>query len=545
MSVFTIDTPLAEFANVVLGEHGTKRQRSHTKTTIKRLKRHLRREPTLADLKLDIVQSFASALMRVYELNEGSVNGLYLSPLNVLWQAAEGVPGVSARPDVGAFTCLQLGVLDPPALDPTRKVRKPSRDTVARMQKAASAIASGLSNEQAAQAADASVHAMRDWQRQYPELWQTLYGRSMNAIADLVRQQAGTDAIFDNADTYTAKALNCEKWLRDKGERLFDHGEQQTLGRFFETYYRPVCLTDANRKTIESYETALRLWAIATGDPALTSITVETLAKFRQFLSSRRGKKRHHAVSPNTVRSQLKHIQFVLDKAGMPGRRNRDAAGILQTVPYIKPPRERATEPRVAKIEAIEAVYVAAVAASLPNLPRIKPPAWWRALLVVALNTALRRRSLFALEWGNVRWDDRLLIMSATQMKSGRSKAIPMTDAVCQHLQSIRSESGKVFEWPHTMTHFYKCFYQLQREAGIAESERFGLHAIRRTAATRLWSHNPQAAQLMLDHASMQTTIRRYVQSAEILRDAVAAIPQPAAFAASPNSAVASELEPC
>jgi len=57
------------------------------------------------------------------------------------------------------------------------------------------------------------------------------------------------------------------------------------------------------------------------------------------------------------------------------------------------------------------------------------------------------------------------------------------------------------------------------------------LHALRRTAATALFEHNPGAARLLLGHQSDIITQEHYVgRQSEIVRRGMDAMPQPAAF---------------
>ena len=52
--------------------------------------------------------------------------------------------------------------------------------------------------------------------------------------------------------------------------------------------------------------------------------------------------------------------------------------------------------------ELLGLVYTASVAMEEPRFPGVKAPAWWKALLAVAFNTQLRRRTLFEIRWDEV-----------------------------------------------------------------------------------------------------------------------------------------------
>jgi integrase len=108
---------------------------------------------------------------------------------------------------------------------------------------------------------------------------------------------------------------------------------------------------------------------------------------------------------------------------------------------------------------------------------------------------------------------------------------IPLNRTVLDHLQAIRGDREKVFDFGGEMDrYFYTYLHWLQDQCGIPRAEHFGLHALRRTCASRLWASAPAAAQLMLGHTSRDTTQQFYVQGRDILASAVEQMPQPAAF---------------
>lgn len=105
-----------------------------------------------------------------------------------------------------------------------------------------------------------------------------------------------------------------------------------------------------------------------------------------------------------------------------------------------------------------------------------------------------------------------------------------MNDVVYSHLAAIRTDRDMVFEWPYSIEMFRRYFRNLQDAADVP---RFGLHQLRKTCSTILWAADPSAAQLMLGHSSIDITRRHYVKSLEMLTEATAAFPQPAAFGGS------------
>ena len=304
-----------------------------------------------------------------------------------------------------------------------------------------------------------------------------------------------------------------------------------TLGTFFEDWFIPVRLSDASPDTVTTYRVSVRLWAALTGDPPLKEVTPQMLAFFRDALLQRRGLKPASRTSPNTVRRIMRDVQIVLDKAGPPCPRNRDAAGKIPSPPWIKPLREVVRCVQTVGDEQLGWLYTAAIAMDVPRIPGVKPAAWRRSLLVAARCTGLRRRTLLQMGWEHMEWDHSRLHIPGTFFKNRRPQVIPLPPIAIEHLHSIRTDRERIFQWPaRTWCPFHKYFHRLQDSVGIPRSEHFGLHRIRKTVASLIWAQSPEAAQLLCGHASGQTTMRHYVSSNAIVAKAVGLLSLPEAF---------------
>ena len=348
-----------------------------------------------------------------------------------------------------------------------------------------------------------------------------------------IRVMAGTAAVLDDVDAYLVRVKRAEEFSKARGTPLFPHDGQKTLCDFFEGYYLPNQLkaVDAKPCTIEGYRTALRRWAAATGDPPLEKITVETLTLFRQFLERCPGNKGRFKASTHTIRKGLRHVLTVLNKAGPAGPRCRDAAGILPSTPWIRSPKAEDSEPRTVSLEILSAVYDAAACMDAPWVEGIKPPAWWKALIVLAFNTSLRRRTLFEMRLDEISWNEHKILLGGERFKNRRRMTVHLNPIALEHLQTIRAPRRElVFPFPFAQGHFNTLFHRLQMIAGIPKKEWFGLHVIRKTAASILWDFAPQTAQLALGHSTAEVTRRYYVAGMEKVARAFDAMPQPAAF---------------
>lgn len=365
----------------------------------------------------------------------------------------------------------------------------------------------------------------------WPAIWKAAEESFTEEIIGIVREQAGTNAILDDVDGHVNRAALADKWTKQRGEDLFPSGERPTLSKFFDDYFELVALDGAEESTKDQYRIALKRWRLITGDPPLEEISTQVLARFRDALNRSRGCKPHLRMSQNTVSSKLRLIQTILDKAGPPQRRNRDAAGWIKSAPWIKRPTYEPRDIRVVTDEEIEAVWTAAIGMDRPRVDNMKPAKWWRSLMCLAYNTGLRRSTIFSLRWKWVDWDNRVIKIPKGAMKPNRNHSAPLNDTLVRQLRSIYSKERRlVLPWSYNMRYFHTSFHQLQELAGIPSDQRFGLHDLRRTLATTLWESNPQAAMLALGHRDPIVTQRHYVASNRIVDAAINTLPQPAVF---------------
>ncbi len=415
------------------------------------------------------------------------------------------------------------------------------RKVVEDIRQVAALLAAGKTHAEIIAELELLPNTIPEWQMRYRPLWEAEVAHAMNTAAAIIRQLAGTDAILEDPSAYYRQAAAAERWCRRAGVPLFKVSEAPTLTSFFRDYYEPMRLSDVCSGTMKVYQESLRKWTLFTGDPPLATITPLVLARFRDYLQRMKGKDRVSRYSATSVRKILAHIQWVLDKAGPPGPRNRDAADLIATVPWIRLPRLELKEPRIVSDEQLSAVYLATACMDRPRLPGIRPPAWWKAILVFLFNTGLRRGTVFRLHMNAVDWANATLTVPADSIKSRRTHVLPLNTSVIDHLRAIRTNRELLFPWPHgLLAPFYREWHRLLSAAGIPRADHFGFHDIRRTLATRLWVESPAAAQLVLGHVAVSTTIRHYVNGRNIVADALGSLAQPAAFRQPTNQGLGS-----
>ena len=396
--------------------------------------------------------------------------------------------------------------------------------------KAATMFALGRTHPEIDAALKLRKWSSTDFAHKFADLWNVAVEKAMVKVLAVVRAQAGTDAVLDDTPAYIARAARCDQWCRIKGEPLFAGDGRMRMRAFYEAHYKPVRLSDATVHTIGWHRAVLKKWELLTADPAIEDITAITLARFRDAMAAMLGRDRVHLASPNTVWQGLSFIQGVLDRAGPPQRRMRDAVGLLDKVPWVKPPKKMYTAPIMATTEQLNDIYRTCVAMDRPHVTGVKPPAWWRAIVVVCFNTGLRRGTLESLRMKHIDWKGKRLIIPPKVTKTGQGQIIHLTEVALSHLQAIKTDRELVFEgfnWRHS---FYAQFRKLQALAGIPDSEHIGLHAIRKATATLLWEFDPQAAMVTMGHTTPAVTRQRYVDNGGIITRALDRLPQPSAF---------------
>jgi integrase len=153
--------------------------------------------------------------------------------------------------------------------------------------------------------------------------------------------------------------------------------------------------------------------------------------------------------------------------------------------------------------------------------------AYLRPILIVALNTGMRKGEILTLKWSCV--DFQRGIIYVVNTKNGRNREVPMNAAVRQEflqLQNPASESEYVFVNPETgrnLVEIKKGFAGACRDASI---KNFHFHDARHTAATRMADAGVDAFTIaeILGHTTMQMTKRYTHALGENKRQAVEAL---------------------
>ncbi|HEY6186359.1 MAG TPA: site-specific integrase [Pyrinomonadaceae bacterium] len=163
-----------------------------------------------------------------------------------------------------------------------------------------------------------------------------------------------------------------------------------------------------------------------------------------------------------------------------------------------------------------------------------------RALIIAALDTAMRRGELIKLRWSDVNMDAQEIVIRAMNTKTARGRVVAMTPRLHAELEKLRASAPPdndtlVFGIRDTVK---RSFTAACKAAGI---DGFRFHDCRHTAITRMIAAGVQPMEVMkVSGHTQHTTFARYVNpTSQTVRRAADAL---AAFNAEAGAQQAPEL---
>lgn len=226
---------------------------------------------------------------------------------------------------------------------------------------------------------------------------------------------------------------------------------------------------------------------------ALSNLTATAVAKFRDD--------RLKVVAPGTVIRDLATLGAVFNHA-----RREWGYLVPDVVRNVRKPRQPQGRDRVLSEAEEQSLLTAAE-------PKGRRSPWLYPLLVLAIETAMRRGELLTLRWEHVDLERRTAFLPDT--KNGRSRLVPLSPRAIQTLRSLpRSIDGRVIPLSEAAVHIR---FKLACERAGIENLRF--HDLRHTATTRLAEVLCNVVELssVTGHTSLQMLKRYYHPKAEAL----------------------------
>ncbi len=322
-----------------------------------------------------------------------------------------------------------------------------------------------------------------------------------------------------------------------KALSLFDPQPEAPRGITLRCAYEQYKHTSRDEpRTVEAYDNALKLWELISGNPAVQSITVDTLEEFREAFLQHPGLRedRETPLRVTTLHKVWSHLSAILNRCAPQAIGNPLGRGLIDFVPYLELPKVDDPEPRAATLEEMSAIYQSCETATWPTTnPDIAPPDWWRALTVWLFNMVSRRNDFKALAWPEIDLEKRVVLRQSGKSRKRRMK--PLHPTVVTHLMLIRGDflcHGKplVFPMSKAPRMMYEQWYRIQLVAGIPHEDRYKFHEMRSTGLSYYYERSPGGAQEMAEHSDLKTTRRHYFAPSQHLRELVDTHPQPAAF---------------
>lgn len=144
-----------------------------------------------------------------------------------------------------------------------------------------------------------------------------------------------------------------------------------------------------------------------------------------------------------------------------------------------------------------------------------------RRIVVIAINTGLRRGEIFSLCWNDV--DFWLNSIHVRESKTGKGRVVPMNKEARELLLSVNRDGDLIFRSPYTGNRLTKIDKGFRAACRRAELEDFHFHDLRHTFATRLAEGGADAFTIaeILGHSSLVMTKRYTHVSDERKRKAV------------------------
>lgn len=227
----------------------------------------------------------------------------------------------------------------------------------------------------------------------------------------------------------------------------------------------------------------------------LSEITPELIEKYKL-------KRTADGVSPATVNRELACLKTLFVKAIEWEKAERNPAA------KIKKLRESKPRERILTVEEMRRLLKVAS-------PEIRP------VLIIALNTGMRRGEILGLRWRDVDFVKGFILIEDS--KSGRSRKVPMNGLVFETLQAMNREREFVFENPDTRTAVKDVKTAFKGACRRAEIKGIRFHDLRHTAASRMIEAGADLVTVskILGHATIQMTMRYCHSTPENMRRAV------------------------
>ncbi len=261
--------------------------------------------------------------------------------------------------------------------------------------------------------------------------------------------------------------------------------------------------SEANKKTFYTDILICRVLVSHFKGRQLAQITPAMVEAFKQdFMSkpTKHGTKR----SNSTVNYHLSVLSKIFSLA--------IDAGLLESNPSFRVKKLQLNNQRIRVLSSAEEAKL---------LESLKSNLLVRDVVIIALNTGLRRGEIFNLKWLDLDFPRSMILIQ--ESKSGKKRLVPMNETVRTLLSGRPRFRDYVFPSPVTggrLDNIKRSFTRAMKEAGIIDLH---FHDLRHTAATRMADSGADAFTLMkiLGHSDIRMTARYTHATDSAIRRAV------------------------
>jgi integrase len=298
------------------------------------------------------------------------------------------------------------------------------------------------------------------------------------------------DGFPDQVKSFEAKA-EAERWARSV-ESEMDRGgysrpskaQKTTLGDLIQRYMSEVLPSMKG-----AHEDAIRLRAVCRRPICKNSIAALTPAKVAEYRDLRLTE-----VAAGTVVRELAYLSSIINH----GRREW-AIYANNPVALVRKPTQPKGRERVLTSAERERLLAELQPTGRRNV-------WMLSVVVLALETGMRRSELLALRWGDINLERRTATLHMT--KNGESRAVPLSTSAIQTLAAMpRSICGAIF--PITACALAANFDKAVERADLPDLH---FHDLRHTAITLMAKKLPNLIELaaVSGHKSLKMLQRYY-----------------------------------
>ncbi len=286
-----------------------------------------------------------------------------------------------------------------------------------------------------------------------------------------------------------------------------------SLWEFFETKYRRQRLAGGTEGQGQQIEIAMRRLCKQLGRAAmLADLTDELIREHQAWMLD-------DGYSPKTVNSACGHLLSVWRFAYQ--------LRAIQELPRVARIREYQRLPVAWKLDEFERLLDAT------NTRRgmygdVPAAQWWRALLLVVYDTAIRCRAVLSIERCHLDIETGWLMVPAENMKARVEQRFKLSDQTTEAVRAIWFPRRR-FLFPHKSRNwFHRNYGRLLEAAGLPRTARDQLHKIRRTTASIVAKEVGIAAAVRLLGHSTETVTKNYIDPTFIsTHEVVESLPRP------------------